>query len=354
MEVGPRAVALGRCLPSHCVVRPCAPTSRTHRARAPDTSKPPGDQTVATTMPDAFSLSNGFWNEFHQAYQIINGPVRAALLGDAGSSGSLPLDWKSGYLRLVAWMHSITQLQSPSDFQAVFAAARAMLEITVDAVLLKHLNDAVAQMADWEESAKLKHAEAIIRFYAGRDVPAEFNEAVQFVEREGASVTAKRTARGWVTPTGTKHPDRWTSRNLGDDAKRADGFEPGLALEETYETKYRQMCWYVHASGAVGLRGLGADIFPALGGLTLRTCSTLAVVYAKLVLKYADVWAMPFRGNSWERIFAELKCAQAIVLHAAAFGVDATNELYLRWQRQSTSDLQTASVGAADPTDEDR
>jgi hypothetical protein len=304
-------------------------------------------------MSDAFSLSNGLWNEFYQAYQIINGPARIALLGDAGSRGSLPLQWNPGYLRLVAWMHSITQLQSPSDFQAVFAAARAMLEITIDAVLLRHLHDAVAQMADWEESAKLKHAEAISRFYAGRKVPAEFSEAVQFVQREGAAVAAKRTARGWVTPTGTRHPDRWTSRNLGDDAKRADGFEPGLPLEETYETKYRQMCWYVHASGAVGLRGLGADMFPALGGLTLRTCGTLAVVYAKLMLKYAGVWAMPFHGNSWESIFEELKRAQAIVLHAAAFGADATNELYLRWQRQSTPDLQSPSLGAAEPTNEE-
>jgi hypothetical protein len=290
-------------------------------------------------------MSNGLWNEFQIAYRVINGPVRIALLGEAGNRGPLPLQWKPGYLRLVAWMHSVSQLQSPSDFQAVFAAARAMLEITVDAVLLQHLSDAVAQLADWEESAKLKHAEAIGRFYAGRQVPPEFREAIAFVQREGAAVAARRTRRGWVTPTGaTRHPDRWTSRNLGDDAKRADSFELGLNLEETYQTKYRQMCWYVHASGAVGLSGLGAEIFPALGGLTLRTCSTLAVAYAKLMLKYAGIWTTAFRGDNWEKVFEELSCAQAIALHAAAFGADATNELLLRWQQQSPPDLQRSSM----------
>jgi hypothetical protein len=290
-------------------------------------------------------LSNGLWNEFQLAYRVINGPVRIALLGEASNRAPLPLQWKPGYLRLVAWMHSVTQLQSPSDFQAVFAAARAMLEITIDAVLLQHLSDAVAQLADWEESAKLKHAEAISRFYAGRQAPSEFREAIEFVQREIAAVTARRTRRGWVTPTGaTRHPERWTSRNLGDDAKRADSFELGLNLEETYETKYRQMCWYVHASGAVGLRGLGAEMFPALGGLTLRTCSTLAVAHAKLMLKYAGIWATPFRGDSWGKVFEELRCAQAITLHAAAFGADATNALFLHWQQQSAPDLQTPSV----------
>jgi hypothetical protein len=290
-------------------------------------------------------LGNGLWNEFLLAYRVINGAVRIALLGEVGNRGPLPLQWKPGYLRLVAWMHSVAQLQSPSDFQAVFAAARAMLEITVDAVLLQHLSDAVAQLADWEESAKLKHAEAISRFYAGRQAPPEFREAIEFVRREGAVVTARRTGRGWVTPNGaTRHPERWTSRNLGDDVKRADSFEPGLNLEETYETKYRQMCWYVHASGAVGLRGLGVDMFPALGGLTLKTCSTLAVAYAKLMLKYAGIWTTPFRGDSWEKVFEELRCAQAITLHAAAFGADATNELFLRWQQQSAPDLQVSPV----------
>jgi len=72
-------------------------------------------------------------------------------------------------------------------------------------------------------------------------------------------------------------------------------------------------------------------MFPALGGLTLRTCSTLAVAYAKLMLKYAGLWTTPFRDDSWEKVFEELRRTQAITLHAAAFGADATNELFQRW-----------------------
>jgi len=283
---------------------------------------------MATTAetPDAFAVSNGLWNECVLAYQVINGPVRITLLGDqskSGPRGVLPNQWKGGFLRSVAWMHSITQLQSPSDFQAIFAAARALLEITVDAVLLQHQNDAVAQMADWENSAKLKHAEAISRFYAGRQAPSNHQEAIAFAQREATAIAARRIARGWVTSNGTRHPDRWTSRNLGDDARKADGFEVGLDLEETYETKYRQMCWYVHASGAVGLRSLGRDIFPTLGGLAFRACSTLAEKHAKLMLRYSGAWDDPFDGQTWESIFQGLRRLQVLTIHSAAFGPDA-------------------------------
>lgn len=273
--------------------------------------------------PDAFAVSNGLWNECFLAFQVINGPVRAALCGDDSVHGPLPNQWRGGWWRAVAWQHSLTQLQSPSDFQAVFAAARALLEITIDAVLLRHETDAAARMADWEESAKLKQAEGIARFYGGQPAPRDHQEAISFAQRESAAIAARRVARGWVTQTGTRHPDRWTNRNLGDDARKADGFEAGLGLEEIYETKYRQMCWYVHASGAIGLRQLGPAMFPALGGFAFRTCSTLAVKHAKLLLQYSGVWETPFREQTWEDIFERLKETQILTTHAAIFGEDA-------------------------------
>ena len=91
-------------------------------------------------------------------------------------------------------------------------------------------------MRDWEDSAKLKHAQAIERFFAGRAAPLDYRHAIAFAQREAARINAARTARGWVAGNGNpRHPDRWTTRGLGDDARTADAFEAGLELHETYE-----------------------------------------------------------------------------------------------------------------------
>lgn len=274
--------------------------------------------------PTPFDAMNALWNECAYAFQFINGPVRRALCGDDGQNGPLARQFAGGFLRSIAWLSSLMRLTSPADFQAVFSGSRALLEITVDAVLLQHEPDAPARMRDWEDSAKLKHAQAIERYFAGRSAPLESRHAIAFAQREATRINAARTARGWVAGNGNpRHPERWTTRGLGDDALAADTFEAGLGLRETYETKYRQMCWYVHGSAAVGLSGIGAENFPILGGLMFRTCSKLSVAHAKLLVRYTNLWETPYDGHPWAELFEQLRQMQLLVSHAAMFGPDA-------------------------------
>jgi hypothetical protein len=267
-------------------------------------------------------VSNGLWNESVQTFQFVNSYVRLALVGRDGRGGPLPQPHVGGWWRSIAWQSTLTKLTDPGDFQAVFAAARALLEITVDAVLLQHLPDAAAQLRDWEDSAKLKQAEGIARFIGTGTPDAESRHAIAFAQREAARINAARVARGWTKKQNGAplHPDRWTTRTLGDDAKRADGFEPDADLERAYELSYRKMCWYVHGSGAVGLNSIGADNFPGLGGLMFHTCTKLVVTHAKLLLKYAGLWGTAYEGRTWPELFEELLRAQVLIRHAAAFG----------------------------------
>jgi hypothetical protein len=278
--------------------------------------------------PTPFDAMNGLWNECAYAFQFVNGPVRRALCGDDGRTGPLPASHAGGWWRSIAWQASLMRLTSPSDFQAVFSAARSLLEIVVDAVLIQHEPDGPARVRDWEDSAKLKHAQAIERYFAGQAADGEFGHAIRFAQREGARINAARVARNWVDRNGAaRHPDRWTQRHLGDDARAADAFETGLDLHRIYETKYRQMCWYVHGAAAVGVMQIGGENFPTLGGMLFRTCSQLAVSHARLLLRYAGLWNVGFEGQAWTELFEQLRRVQVLVSHAAMFGPDAYREL---------------------------
>ena len=283
---------------------------------------------MATDMPrpTSFDISNGQWARCEVAFRFINGSVREALVGPDGRPSPIPLALVGGWHRSLAWQYTVTRLTAPADFQAVFAACRALLEIVVDCVLLHHLPDAAAKAADWELSAKLKHAEAIRRHYGGKgNPPSEMRHAMEFAAREGTRINGIRAARRWIQPSTGKarHPDRWTAQDLGHDARSADRFEHGLRLEEIYETKYRMMCWYVHGSGAIGLNALGADLFPGLGTLVFPVVATLAVEHAKLLLKYSNLWDVPHGGESWSERFQRLAREEALASYATTFGSDA-------------------------------
>jgi hypothetical protein len=285
------------------------------------------DRAMATTRPPAnpFDVSNGLWNECALAFQFNSGAVRRALCGPQDRGGPLPQHHVGGWWRSLSWQSSLTRLTSPADFQAVFAACRSLLEIVIDTVLIQHEQDGPARMRDWEESAKLKQAEAIQRYFQGeQNIPREHRHAIGFANREGARINAARVARGWTRNNGTgRHADRWTDRSLADDAERADNYETGLDLEETYETSFRKMCWFVHGSGAIGILNLGTGIFPALGGLMFRTCSDLALAHSRLLLRYSGLWDAAFEGATWPEHFERLRVQQVLTTHAAAFGTDA-------------------------------
>jgi hypothetical protein len=74
---------------------------------------------------------------------------------------------KGLFLRANAWIQTLVKLNQVNDFQAICAANRALLEITVDIYLL-HLDktDNSGQMMYWwMQSEKIKSAEKILEYF---------------------------------------------------------------------------------------------------------------------------------------------------------------------------------------------
>jgi hypothetical protein len=200
----------------------------------------------------------------------------------------------SQYLRLQAWLASLARLQRPEDVQAVIAGGRAVFEIAVDAVLLQADQDGCAKMLDWEESAKLKQAQALSTYLTKRKLAptAEDRPPLAFASSEGARINLLRRRWSWVDPTSgkPKHPSRWTGQDLGADCVSADAASPAYAFERYYETRYRPVCWTTHGSGAVGMRGVGAMEFPFLGAQAYRETADFAIIAARNTLQHAGAW----------------------------------------------------------------
>lgn len=162
-----------------------------------------------------------------------------------------------GYFqRLLPMIRSLAVLVQPSFFQLTLAANRNLLEILVDVVHLAHNEpqDVVERILAWEDSAKLKAAEAAVSYLErSSSSDAEYQKIFSgFIATRGADIRAARH-RYW--PPHYRHPDRWSAHNLLEDCRRADKLE-ALGLEAFYETQYRQMNWRIHGSGFAGIRGL--------------------------------------------------------------------------------------------------
>ncbi|MBN2574923.1 MAG: hypothetical protein JXP73_10200 [Deltaproteobacteria bacterium] len=212
-------------------------------------------------------------------------------------------------LRAYAWIHTITKLDEPFDFQAVAAGARALLETAIDMVLLRANPSDVARVVAWEESERFKHAQAIERYYQALSAPPVGHEpAVQFAKGMKARIERLRLRQGWKSKNGkARHPDRWTGRHLDEDAKRADDCGHTFKFSNFYETEYRQVCWMVHGSGFVHRR-VSAEFFPAIGGMLYRPCADLATLCAELAIRQVLGWSA-----THEAAFGDLRTRTILV-----------------------------------------
>lgn len=234
-------------------------------------------------------------------------------------------------LRVDAWLRTLTKLDDPADFQAVAAACRGMLESTIDMVLLLQRPGDFQRLLDWEESAKLKHAQCIGRFFerwSGTKPEEHQIHIAEWAQKHQGRIEALRIKNGWVerrkreqspaTPANPvavpeqrgRHPDRWTDRNLGDDAREADKQGLAFQFERFYETEYRQLCWMVHGS-AFAMREVGPEGFAGLAGLVFPRCSDLGMTAAEVLLRRFERW-----GEEQARAFAELRDQRTMVAAA--------------------------------------
>jgi hypothetical protein len=213
------------------------------------------------------------------------------------------------FLRAASWMMSLKKLKHPSDVQAIVTCNRSLLEITVDIILLHgdKTEAAASRMYWWEESAKLKSAEAIVAYYS-KGVPDAYSPQIGFIANRKAMIEAQRTAL-W----NGRHPIRWTDRNLLEDVREADrvpgaevGKERGHTLTEYYETEYRRMNWYVHGSALASVRGLAPATFVCVCGLAFKACSDLAWLCTKLILTdFGFAKHLPGIEDQWEGLRQE-------------------------------------------------
>jgi hypothetical protein len=202
-------------------------------------------------------------------------------------------------LRVHCWLHSLRKLNHPSDFQAVSAGARALFEIAVDLALLRFDPECPPQkLLDWEQSAKLKAAgERLAVAQDGLRLPEGQDEEIyrDYVRDNEAAVRALRQRWNWK-----KHPNRWTGRNLRDDAERCDE----LARSQHgvhYRVRHAELCWSTHGSGFASVRGVSASSFPAITGVAFYEAGLFARTAAAHVLVLLD----RFDASMTER-FAQL------------------------------------------------
>jgi len=198
------------------------------------------------------------------------------------------------YQRSLAWIRTLTVLDKTTYLQAIVASTRALLETTIDIVLMHHdkTTNSSEKMEAWEESGKLKAAQALISYFrrSKKPIPDLYSQLVSFVDKNQSIILNERNIH-WPCTKG-KHPERWTgSSSLLDDIRIVDKSEKsifeielGFCLEEFYEAMFRPLCWNIHGSALGGIRGLNANGFHSIICTSYKWSSDLSMLGAKYVI----------------------------------------------------------------------
>ncbi len=236
----------------------------------------------------SFRLAGGLFEANKLVTRFMRPHVRAWVPSEAAKTEEQAVMYGQ-LLRVDAWLRTLTKLDDPADFQAVASACRGMLETCVDMVLLHQTPDNFQMLIDWEESAKLKHAQCVARFYNDHTsdaVPQHHVTVIEFAQMQASRVEALRRKHGWLDrEQKPRHPERWTSRNLQRDTIEADKLGLSFRFERFYETEYRQLCWIVHGS-AFAMRGVGPEGFAGIAGMIFPRCSDLGVAASEVLLRH--------------------------------------------------------------------
>lgn len=259
---------------------------------------------------EAFALASGLFRGVEVVAEFVSSHVHSwvpvSLVKD--NCGAVVF---GQFLRIDAWLRTLRKLAEPADFQAVAAAARALLETTIDIALINHQPQDHERVLAWERSVKLKHGEALLAYLARANcsAPSEHPSVADFVAREKGEIESLRKKLGWIRKDGTtRHPDRWTNRPLSEDAKRVDKMGYQFGFENFYETEYRKLCWHVHGS-ALPARSVQVDHFPGIAGLIFPACGDLGLVASQIVLRHLGAWS-----TEREQLFGQTRNMRILVV----------------------------------------
>jgi hypothetical protein len=206
------------------------------------------------------------------------------------------------FTRAVLWAGSLRKLDDiRGDFQAHNAGARAMFESFVDVVLLVKGKLPYEMQVAWERGMLLKatrrtleigtpnaeNLQGIAALYTQGD--AEVAELGAWVAKEGPEIE-KLCTKFW---NGTRVPNRWTGRNLIDDAREVDKLGDFHALMQLRDN-YDHLNWCTHGSGLTFERSLGVSFIPDASQMALHLATESLACSTAIVLEHfgqqSDVW----------------------------------------------------------------
>lgn len=248
------------------------------------------------------------FNYMKAKYPLI---AEAEINSEIGHKGA---SMKGLWLRAYVWMQTINKLNDPLDIQAISVGNRALLEITVDLILLHHdnTNKSGWKMIWWGESEKLKASEQVINFYNEQNlsVPDRYEAQEEFYRNRQSSIEDMRKTLWPNRKNPTSHPARWTGKgSLFDDIVEADKLygsvvkdEIGFTLAEYYRTEYRKMNWRIH-SGVASFLNQPPQAFYYSCGLALKACADFGMLCTKIVLTdFGFDVAIKGLKDEWEEI----------------------------------------------------
>ena len=264
----------------------------------------------------AFPMAEATFKACQLAHQFINARVRPRAVQALEAAPSDANTFYGALLRVVAWTHTLSKLNEPIDFQAGIVASRTLFEIALD-VTLMHFDPTTyppAKLLAWEDSSKLKAAEKIRDYFHrhGEQPTIEFEPHVRYIATNTARIGTLRAAY-W----NGKHPgNRWTGRNLRDDARAATQLFSGGKFEQFYDTRYPQICWNTHGSGIAGIRNVRQEHFPGLSAFAFQACIEFALVAAEIVLRQFGLWDAATAGE-----FDDAKTHRIVTAYATMAGL---------------------------------
>lgn len=280
-----------------------------------------------TESPESLAESFAFANAAYSSVQVVTENMKrwwSMLEGILNLSDRETL-LRNLWLRSHAWMLTLLELKSSKHYQAHVAGMRAILELTVDILLLCHDKTGATErkMFCFMESEKLRNAEVLVAYFdeLGESCPDVYRFQVAFMARNAARIRADRNST-WPTSTGKDraHPKRWSCRDLFQDVEEVDK-QYGAAIVDNfgkelarfYRTEYRKVNWDVH-SGFASTFNMPAESFDIRSAFAMINASSLAMLASKFVLQeFRFHEAIPDFESIWrkiredrDRIFVEL------------------------------------------------
>ena len=159
------------------------------------------------------------------------------------------------YLRSLAHIGTLIQLNNPSHFQAIAMAARSIFELAVDIRLIDRIDNAPEKYAAFSDFERLRAARRIVAFHATGKVEERIKHLwvyEKFIKEHAELIDARAKA---LWPNQTK-PPHWSGIDL-----RQRAMSLASPFDEMYDVHYAELSWYTHP-GVGAIASLEANVYP--------------------------------------------------------------------------------------------